>query len=169
MLCEDDLLQGIAIPSGALKIKQLLLAGTLARSVHWLQMAEEAYERSKKIDQEVQKKKLDLKSSFTFSGPSLCTSPITEDLTCLPFSQKLMESVEKRQELSVVNFTAINTLGNFYHSKNSVSSSELSALDHLADDLEKNRNSAHALRSKVQELINQADIYFNFTYEANRL
>lgn len=169
MLCEDDLLQAIAISSGTLKIKQLLLAGTLIRSVQWLHMAEEAYERSKKIDLEMQKKKLDLKSTFTFSGTPICISPMTENQTCLPFSQKLMESVGKRKELSVINFEEIGTLGSFYHSKKNVSQYELLAIERLANDMEKNRSSAHSLKYQVQGLINQANLYFNFSHEADRL
>lgn len=167
MLCEDDLLQGIVVnPTSTLKRRPLLLTGTHLRADYWLQMAEEAYERAKISSPERQKLKLDLKTVYALSGKPICSSPISEDKTCLPFSQNFIEAIEKKKDLAPLDFSAINALGNAHNSKKNLSPSELQAIERLASEMERNRSSVNILKQDVQFLINHAGVQFSFSKEA---
>lgn len=173
----NPLFQGIFVPKtfSALKLKHLFLIGPQLRAFYWLEMAEELYERAKSKDLAGVKNVLDPsaldKLGFKISGNALCISPILENKFCSDYSLKFMDSIKGRSYLNtqLLSFEDSNILGRSYNLKPNITLAEIRALQHLADDLEKNRREANILKSEVQQLIYRAESGFSFEAEKNAL
>lgn len=158
------------IPALSTMKRNIILATPYNRSFYWMQMAEEAFERTKKIDKKAQEVNLDFNKfkelDYKINGASLCSSPSIEG-KCLQFSQLFSESFKNRRYLDLMSlsFETVSTLGNSYNQKTKVTQKELAAMERLARDLPSNRMKSIVLKNELQELVDKSKMNFSFEKE----
>ena len=169
--CVDPLFMGIDIPKPtALKQTHMFLLSNERRSFYWLQMAEEAFDQVKRLE-DSKKEKVQITKSIKITTVSKCVSPILDKQFCTNFSQKIEESLKSREGLDFLSDTLsdIKKLGDNFNARKEITQYDLEVIERLSKNLDRNKKNAETLKSAVQEQLIRARFAFDFKRELEKM